>query len=178
MGLAPILICPHTPTGRLHTQAGKPLGSAWRALLSCPVLAADGVSLPPASLGLALPHLEGGCWPDASLRRGSDRPWTALSQHGPQSFLPVAWPTSVPPKSSEWIWRIYYLFHLYQLSACEAHQWRAFSLFCRRRGFKPGFTIRSTHASAFPSQFRPVPSLPPQSSPVRTGRSISRHLSP
>lgn len=75
-----------------------------------------GVLLLLASLGLALPHLEGGCWADASLRRGSDRSWTALSQHGPQSFLPVAWPTSVLPKRSEWVWQIYYLSHLYLLS--------------------------------------------------------------
>lgn len=98
---------PHT-NGRTRVSLASPVEPV---VLCCPVLAANGVLLPLASLGLALPHLEGGCWPDASLRRGSDRSWTTLSQHGPQSFLPVAWPTSVLPKRSEWIWQIYYLSH-------------------------------------------------------------------
>lgn len=180
----PILICPHTPTRRLHTQAGKHAHTLRRTRakpgepspnpLRCPVLAAYGVLRPLASLGLALPHLEGGCWPDASLRRGSDRSWTALSQQCPQSFLPVAWPTSVLPKRSEWIWQIYYLSHLYQLSrgalpspraACEATSGALFfvvsSWWSQPWIHDPASTSRLLSS---PVSSRPVPSTPAQPS--------------
>lgn len=146
-----------------------------------------GVLLLLASLGLALPHLEGGCWADASLRRGSDRSWTALSQLGPQSFLPVAWPTSVLPKRSEWIWQIYYLSHLYLLPSRLVKRPVApfLCLFVVVSNLDPR---SSNHLAspclrllASPVSSRPVPSSPVQSAvvgPSHVTRVRDRRLHP
>lgn len=189
----PILICPHAPTGgETHRHHTGHIGRAWASLpepspnpLSCSVLfcaGGYGVLLLLASLGLALPHLEGGCWADASLRRGSDRSWTALSQLGPQSFLPVAWPTSVLPKRSEWIWQIYYLSHLYLLpSRLSTPVKRPVAPFLCLFVVVSNLDPRSSDHLASPCLrllASPVSSRPVPSSPVRTGRSISRHSSP
>lgn len=91
----------------------------------------------------------------------------------------MAWPTSVLPKRSEWIWQIYYLSHLYlylTTQSCEATS-GAFSLFCSSvvvSNLDPRSSQHTAPRVFLPRKFRPVPSL--QSSLVRTGRSISTSL--
>lgn len=92
----------------------------------------------------------------------------------------MAWPTSVLPMRSEWIWQIYYLSHLYLYLTIQPREATsgAFSLFCSSvvvSNLDPRSSQHNTAPRVFlPRKFRPVPSL--QSSLVRTGRSISTSL--